>query len=175
MRHRRQRSHRPATYYEVAGVDLAEEMDRLRGLAVFADGQLPSRRPELKVRRASSRPGRLGFAVPEEWRLSVTDYPGIRVGDALETLLHELVHLHVGTEPEHRRWHGRRFKAVLRRGMAEGYGITGVRPRGTLHGAYADALERRRQKRRRRRSSPIPGQLSLPLTDDTAAAIAGEG
>ena len=168
MGDRRERGGRTVAHYVVAGLDLAREMDRLRGLMVFADGELPRQRPELKVRRATRRPNRLGFAVPGEWRLSVTDYPGIRPGDARETLLHELVHLHVGTEPGHHRWHGRRFKAVLHRAMAEAYGLTGVPPRGALHGAYADALERQalaRSPRHRCSTTVTPGQLSLPLLE----------
>ena len=51
-------------------------MTRLRALPVFAGGPLAEREPELKVRRASGRPERLGFAVPSEFRLSVTAYPG---------------------------------------------------------------------------------------------------
>jgi len=65
-------------------------MDRLRKLPVFADGPLAAREPELKVRRARRRPNRVGFAVPAQFRLSVTAYPGIRPGDVLETLLHDL-------------------------------------------------------------------------------------
>src|SRR5215218_3293376 len=84
---------RPSSYFLVAGVALDEELERLRALPVFAAGPLAARRPELKVRRARRRPNRLGFAVPTEFRLSVTAYPGIRAGDALETLLHELTHL----------------------------------------------------------------------------------
>ena len=87
---------RPSSYYEVAGVALDRELDRLRALAVFADGPLARERPELKVRRARTRPNRLGFAVPTQYRLSVTTYPGARAGDLLETLLHELTHLHGG-------------------------------------------------------------------------------
>jgi hypothetical protein len=139
-------------------------MESLRGLSVFASGELPHRRPELRIRRAARRPVRLGFAVPQEWRLSVTAFPGIRPGDARETLLHELVHLHVGTESGHHRWHGKRFKSVLRAAMVEAYGLTGVRPRGAQHGAYADALELRRTTApARRRASPTvaPGQLRL--------------
>jgi hypothetical protein len=147
-------------YYLVAGIDLRAEMDRLRSLDVFRAGELRSRRPELKVRRARRRPNRVGFAVPGEWRLSVTAYPGIRPGDALETLLHELVHLHVGAQPGQRRWHGRAFRETLRRAMREAYGVTGVRPRGTLHGAYAEALERRARAGRKRVAE---GQLELPI------------
>ena len=129
----------------VAGIDLSRELDRLRALDVFAGGPLDPRRsaPLLRVRRASKRPNRLGFAVPDEWRLSVTDYPGIRPGDALETLLHELVHLHVGRSPGAHAWHGREFKRTLARAMREAYG---VRPQAanSLHGVYAEAIERRR-------------------------------
>ena len=138
----------------VAGVDLRREMERLRELATFADGELPRAAPKLKVRRASRRPNRLGFAIPSEWRISVTDYPGIRPGDALETLLHELVHLHVGRQPGAHRWHGPLFKRTLAAAMAEAYGVD-ARPRNTLHGVYAEAIERRR----------LSGgeQLALPL------------
>jgi len=157
-RSRRRRASAPRrhpSYYLVAGVDLRRETDRLRTLAVFAGGPLARSAPELKVRRASAKPNRLGFAIPDEWRLSVTAYPGIRPGDALETLLHELVHLHVGRSRGGHAWHGREFKDTLSRAMAEGYGIVGVRPRNVLHGTYAEALERRRL-----RTGP---QLELPI------------
>jgi SprT-like family protein len=116
-------------------------MDRLRALPVFADGPLAGRRPELKVRRAARKPNRLGFAVPTEFRLSVTAYPGIRPGDVLETLLHELVHLHVGRAREAHAWHGPTFKRVLNRAMGQAYGLTIPTPRATLHGLYAEAIE----------------------------------
>lgn len=133
---------RPPSYYLVAGVALDREMERLRALGAFADGPLAARRPELKVRRAGKRPNRLGFAVPSEFRLSVTAYPGIRLGDVLETLLHELVHLHVGRAAEAHAWHGRTFKATLAQAMAEAYGIAASPPSSTLHGVYAGAIER---------------------------------
>ncbi len=132
---------RHPSYYLVAGVDLRVEMTRLRALRVFAGGPLVEREPELKVRRASGKPNRLGFAVPSEFRLSVTAYPGIRAGDVLETLLHELVHLHVGRAAEAHMWHGATFKRMLAAAMREGYGIPAKRPRSTLHGAYAEAIE----------------------------------
>ena len=119
-------------------------MGRLRELPAFADGPLPAREPELKVRRARRRPNRLGFAVPSQFRLSVTAYPGIRPGDILETLLHELVHLHVGRAAEPHAWHGKTFKRTLARAMDEGYGIVGPSPRSTIHGIYAEAIERAR-------------------------------
>ena len=101
-------------YYVVAGIDLRGELSRLRHLPVFADGLLARAEPELKVRRARRRPNRVGFAIPAEFRLSVTSYPGIGPGDALETLLHELVHLHVGRAREARAWHGRDLQGGAR-------------------------------------------------------------
>jgi hypothetical protein len=135
---------RPPAYYAVAGIQLDQELERLRRLPAFADGPLTKRRPELKVRRASTRPNRVGFAVPTEHRLQVTAYPGIRPGDVLETLLHELVHLHVGRAREAHAWHGRTFNATLARAMEEAYGVRGVGARSTSHGAYAEAIERQR-------------------------------
>lgn len=134
---------RPRSYYVVAGVLLDEEMDRLRALPVLADGPLARDRPELKLRRASSRPNRLGFAVPTQFRLSVTAYPGIRPGDVLETLLHELVHLHSGRAAEAHAWHGPTFRGTLAQAMREAYGVTIPPPRATLHGPYAEAIESR--------------------------------
>ncbi len=134
---------RPRAYYLVAGAALDEEMERLRRLPVFADGPLPDHPPELKVRRARRKPNRLGFAVPSEHRLSVTAYPGIRAGDVLETLLHELTHLHVGRAAEAHAWHGPTFKRTLARAMREAYGVAIPPPRSTLHGPYAEAIERR--------------------------------
>jgi hypothetical protein len=135
---------RRPSYYLVAGVALDREMERLRALPAFADGPLAAREPELKVRRARRRPNRLGFAVPSQFRLSVTAYPGIRPGDVLETLLHELTHLHVGRAAESHAWHGRTFKATLSRAMQEAYGIVALPPSSTLHGVYAEAIERER-------------------------------
>jgi len=132
---------RPASYYLVAGVRLDEEMERLRALPVFAGGPLARRRPQLKVRRASRKPNRLGFAVPSEYRLSLTAYPGIRPGDVLETLLHELAHLHVGRAKEAHGWHGPTFKRTLAQAMREAYGVDIPTPRATLHGPYAEAIE----------------------------------
>jgi hypothetical protein len=133
---------RTASYYRVEGVALDRELQRLRTLPVFAEGPLADRAPELKVRRARSRPNRVGFAVPSEFRLSVTTYPGIRPGDILETLLHELVHLHVGRAAEPHAWHGPTFKRTLAQAMAEAYGVTDLRPPSTLHGVYAEAIQR---------------------------------
>jgi hypothetical protein len=111
---------RDSSYYLVAGVALEQELDRLRALPTFAGGPLALQRPLLKVRRARKRPSRLGFAVPSQFRLSVTAYPGIRPGDVLETLIHELVHLHVGRSAEAHAWHGRTFKNTLANGDERG-------------------------------------------------------
>jgi hypothetical protein len=142
----RRRRERPASYYQVGGLDLAAELRRLCRLTALGGpaGRLVERPPELTVRRAAKRPrARLGFAIPEQNRLSVTVYPGIRRGDLLETLLPELVHLAIGPSTESRRWHGREFAGTLRNAMAEAYGITGVRAPNSYHGAYAEALEQR--------------------------------
>ena len=137
---------RTSAYYLVAGVPLDRELERLRALPVFADGPLAARAPALKVRRARRRPNRLGFAVPVEFRLSVTAYPGVRPGDVLETLLHELVHLHVGRAAEAHAWHGRTFKATLARAMGEAYGISARPPSNSRHGTYAELIEAARDQ-----------------------------
>jgi hypothetical protein len=130
-------------------------MARLRRLPTFAAGPLAKREPELKIRRARRQPNRLGFAVPSQFRLSITAYPGIRAGDVLETLLHELTHLHVGRAAEPHAWHGKTFKRTLAQAMDEGYGIIGPKPRGTIHGVYAEAIERAR------RTSGQPLQMQI--------------
>jgi hypothetical protein len=120
-------------------------MRRLCRLGVFggAEGPLAVQPPQLTVRRAAVRPrSRLGFAIPAERRISVTAYPGIRPGDALEVLLHELVHIFVGGASRGRRWHGPQFTQTLGRAMREAYGLRGVKPRNARHGSYAEALER---------------------------------
>ncbi len=150
---------RPRSYYLVAGVALEEELERLRALPVFAHGPLATHRPEFKVRRAAKRPNRLGFAVPAEFRLQVTAYPGIRAGDVLETLLHELVHLHVGRAAEPHAWHGQTFKRALATAMKQAYGIAIRPPSSTRHGTYAEAIERARAGLR---ETPA-GQLLSPL------------
>ncbi len=141
---------RARSYYLVAGVALDQELERLRALPVFAAGPLATHRPELKVRRAARRPNRLGFAVPTEFRLQVTAHPGIRPGDILETLLHELVHLHVGRAAEPHAWHGQTFKRALATAMKQAYGIAIRPPSSTRHGTYAEAIERARLRTRRR-------------------------
>jgi hypothetical protein len=135
-----------ASYFIVDGLDLRAEAERLARLPALGGpgGRLATDPPGITVRRASRRPRRtLGFAVPAEHRLSVTVYPGIRRGDLLETLLHELVHLTVGEVPGSRRWHGREFRTTLRAAMAQAYGVAGVDGPASRHGAYAERIERR--------------------------------
>lgn len=163
----REKRRRPASYYQVAGLDLQREMRWLCTLPVFggAEGPLAQGLPTLAVRRAAARPRRnLGFAVPTEGRISVTAYPGIRPGDVQETLLHELVHIAVGRQD--RSWHGRLFRRTLKEAMRQAYGIAVAPARGSTHGAYAEALEqRRRTLARSRRDALHPHQLAF----DTAA------
>lgn len=146
----------------VAGIPLDAEMRRLRALPVFAAGPLAEAAPELKVRRASRQPNRLGFAVPSEFRLQVTAYPGIRPGDVLETLLHELTHLHVGRAREAHAWHGRTFKRTLATAMRQAYGVTIPVPRAALHGPYAEAIE----AHLRETAKTIPQERFLRFRDE---------
>jgi hypothetical protein len=152
-----------AAYHVVDGFDLELEMERLRALALFRGARLAQDRPRLKVRRARKRPNRLGFAIPAEWRISITAYPGARTSDLKETLLHELVHLHVGEQPGRRRWHGREFRETLHVAMRDAYGVEIAMPRNVLHGAYAEAIERLR----------TPEQLALPIAAYAGVRLGG--
>jgi len=82
-------------------------------------------------------------------------------GDVKETLLHELVHLHVGFEHGRRRWHGPRFKRTLHQAMAEAYGVHGINPPNACHGAYAEELTRLRVEQANADSGG--DQLRLPI------------
>ena len=162
-RAKRGQRRRPAGYYEVAGLDLEREMGWLCTLPVLggAEGPLAQDVPTLAVRRARAHPRRnLGFAVPSERRISVTAYPDIRPGDAQETLLHELVHIAIGRRDQS--WHGRLFKRTLSEAMRQAYGIAVSPARGSTHGVYADALERRRMSSPQARQAAVhPDQLAL--------------
>jgi hypothetical protein len=165
MRISKRRKRRGASYYEVAGLDLDRELRRLCALPVFGGerGSLARRPPTLTVRRASARPRRnLGFAVPAERRISVTAYPAIRPGDAQETLLHELVHIALGRHDGG--WHGSHFRQTLKEAMKQAYGISVLTNRGSIHGAYADAIE----VHRRATAKVHPRQLTL---DAVSAAV----
>ena len=151
---------RPAAYYEVDGLSLHDEMLRLCSLPLFGGeaGELALDPPDLAIRRASRRPRRnLGFAVPAERRISVTAYPGIRPGDLLETLLHELVHIAVGRSGG--QWHGAVFRRTLAEAMRQAYGVVAPAGPASIHGSYAEVLERRR--RQAQKPAVHPGQLAL--------------
>ncbi len=147
MRRRRARRRAPSavvrapSYYVVAGVALDLEMERLRAPGGVRRRTAHGEQSQAQGAAGRARPNRLGFAVPTEFRLSVTAYPGIRPGDILETLLHELVHLHVGRAPEAHAWHGPTFKRTLAWAMDEAFGLSDPSPRSTQHGYYADAIE----------------------------------
>jgi hypothetical protein len=162
---RRKELHRPASYYRVAGLDVQQEMRRLCTLPVFggAESLLAQDPPTLSVRRASARPRcNLGFAVPAQRRISVTAYPGIRVGDAQETLLHELVHIAVGRKG--RSWHGRVFRRTLEVAMQQAYGVSISTSSGSVHGTFAEALEQRRRSLSQPRGLDLhPQQLGFDL------------
>jgi hypothetical protein len=153
---------RPPSYYRVADLDLWRELRWLCRLPAFGGeaGPLAKDPPTLTVRRASARPRRnLGFAVPAERRISVTAYPGIRPGDAQEVLLHELVHIAVGRMGG--RWHGSVFRRTLGEAMRQAYGIESPSGPASIHGAYAEALERRRKTLQTRKARLHPQQLAL--------------
>jgi hypothetical protein len=155
------RRRRPRRYYEVAGIDLGQELRWLCSLPALGgpDGELARKPPTLTIRRASGRPRRnLGFAVPAERRISVTAYPGIRAGDAQEVLLHELVHIAVGRSGG--RWHGAVFRRMLAEAMRQAYGVEASGP-ASIHGTYAEALERRRRHVQARKAGLHPQQLAL--------------
>jgi hypothetical protein len=136
---------RAPAYYAVAGLDLREEMERMCALEALGGsrGPLVRNAPNLTVRRASRRPrSRLGVAWPDEHRLSVTAYPGIRPSAVLETLCHELVHLSLGRGRGREGWHGARFKATLHAAIIERFGIEIARAPNAYHGHYAAAIER---------------------------------
>ena len=158
----RKRKRRPRGYYEVNGLDMLEELVRLCSLPLFGgpDGELATKPPDLTVRRASRRPRRnLGFAVPTERRISVTAYPGIRVGDLQETLLHELAHIAVGRSGG--AWHGSVFRQTLQEAMRQAYGIDASPRAASVHGVYADALEERRRRLGMRGQAVHPEQMAL--------------
>jgi hypothetical protein len=55
-----------------------------------------------------------------------------------------LTHLHVGRAAEAHGWHGATFKRTLAQAMEQAYGVAGLRPGSTIHGVYAELIERAR-------------------------------
>jgi hypothetical protein len=126
QRARRKRTHvktdqRPGAD-RVAGIALLPWLEHMARLPVFGgeDSRLTDNLPRLHVRRARSKPKRrLAFADYDRHLLHLTDYPGITPADALETLLHEVVHL----QSLDLRRHDARFKRTLARAAKECFGI----------------------------------------------------
>lgn len=134
-------------YYTVGGIDLRDELKRMRRLKAFggAKGSLANRNITLKIRRSSSFPStRLGYAKYWNGEIGITAYPGIDAHDARETLLHELVHLYVGVDfsggPCH---HGQGFKHKFREAMDEAFGFVVNVYSDSYHGKIAAELRRR--------------------------------
>lgn len=106
----------------VAGVDLQLELDRFSRLPVFGGdrARLVTNPCALHVRRASKKPRRrLAFASYDRHLIHLTAYPGQRPADALETLLHEVVHL----QSLELCRHDARFKRTLAQAAYEAFGV----------------------------------------------------
>lgn len=106
----------------VAGISLQPWLAHMAQLPVFGgdDARLADNLPRLHVRRASAKPRRrLAFADYNRHLVHLTDYPGITPADALETLLHEVVHL----QSLQLRKHDARFKRTLTRAARECFGV----------------------------------------------------
>jgi SprT-like family len=128
----------------VAGMDLHTELRRIVRLRVFRDGRLGKELPELKVRQCRYRPSsRLGYASPWDWRISISAYPGQDAADVKETIVHELVHLHIGIDrSDTAHWHGRRFQQTMRQAFRQAYGVDVPFTWNRYVGPYARALRR---------------------------------
>lgn len=138
---------REAAYYTVNGVNLMDKLVEFTRLPVFADleGGSNVRRhvPRLTLRRCSARPRtRLGFCrYGMLAQISVNVWDGVTTTSLLETLLHELVHAHVGrTSSRSACHHGTRFKTVFRLASEQAFG---VRPRlqTRYHGEVTKLVE----------------------------------
>lgn len=106
----------------VAGVDLAPWLLKFSRLPVLggADCRLATNPCTLHIRRASAKPqSRLGWASYERHLIHLTAYPGQRASDALETLLHEVVHL----SSLELRMHDLHFKTTITQAAYEAFGV----------------------------------------------------
>jgi hypothetical protein len=147
---------REIEYYTVEGIDLLEELKFLyKCLARL--GRNGGELPELKVRRASRRQRRHGFARIGKHLISITWFPGLTAEDLRETLAHEVSHLVVGNPGDG--WHGVRFKACFRQLVEEAWG---VRPRldSKFHGEVSRLL-------REKTGSPIRPTILPAKVDGT--------
>lgn len=140
-REKRERQKR-ADRFTVDGLNLEAEMKRLCRLKVFWRGNgKPMREPTLIVKRMKRYPQtRLGWCRYSDRTICVIAYPGIDRYDAMETLLHELVHVFEGTDTYSKRpHHGDNFKRRFRDAMREAYGVS-FWPRTVYHGGLAQRL-----------------------------------
>lgn len=119
-----------ADYYTVAGLDLERELKQLVKLPALGGvrGELATNLPEFSIRRTKHKPRSiLGRAWPYEWRFQLTAWDGITPEEALDTLLHELVHLRLRSD-ESERHHGIEFKAVLVEAADQAWpGLAGIK------------------------------------------------
>lgn len=130
--------------YTFEGHDLNEELTRLCRLRVFggSTGRLARRRPRFDVAIFKRAPRTtFGVAWPDEWRFKLNRYPGQDWADVRETMVHELVHLHVGSGCE--RPHDESFRSLMRRAFMEAYGPNVAAPPNRYHGHYARVLRQR--------------------------------
>lgn len=150
-RQRQEAKEADAQRYVTAGVDLRAELQRLVRLRAFGGPQGPLTRmvPKLTVTHRSRKPStRLGSALLGSQRIHMAIYPGQTAAMAKEVLLHELVHLHVGTERVNGRRvvHGDRFRSVMRQAFREAYGPDVITHHTTCYvGHFAAALVRQEQ------------------------------
>jgi hypothetical protein len=153
---------RTAAYYTVLDVNLYDKMIEFTRLPVFKDNPIGDRvpiyiyPPRLRLRRCSKKPrSRLGFCRYNgngssiRSHISISVWPEATLTSLLETLLHEVVHAHVGASPfRHNRHHGPRFKAILRAACEEAFG---VRPR--VHTRFVGEVERLLEEREKSAAS----------------------
>jgi len=133
--------------YTVDGVDLRDEFKRLTRLRVLGGktGRLFRHPPEFVISRRTQYPAsRLGYAEPWRNRITVATYPGQTLADARETLVHELVHIVVGSEPGSVHWHGPKFRQTMTAAFKEAYKVLPIGlETNSYGGGYAAALRRK--------------------------------
>lgn len=133
---------RQEAYFTVDGINLEREMRRLCRLKAFrkSNGK-PMKPPKLIVKRMSKQPStRYGWCKYWERTICVIAYPGITKYDALETLLHELVHNFEGrSDYDVHPAHGDFFKRRFRDAMKEAYGVSYL-PDNAYHGRLATLM-----------------------------------
>jgi hypothetical protein len=131
--------------FTVEGVDLRIEMAKLIKLRAFGgkNGRLYRRPPTFTINRRTQMPlSQFGLAYPAENRFIVATWPGISLADARETLVHELVHIHLGPDEGH----GPNFTRLMTAAFREAYKVLPVGVRDNrYHGRYAAALKRRKE------------------------------